>query len=59
MSFALETELGFTTAGKLWDFLGVTFGEYLLSYAYTSVTWKSDTESQIIVYIFSEGIEEN
>lgn len=49
MSFALETELGFTTTGKLGDFLGITFGEYLLTYAYTSVTWKSDTESQIIV----------
>lgn len=38
MSFALETELGFTTTGKLGDFLGITFGEYLLTYAYTSVT---------------------
>lgn len=49
MSFALETEVSFTTAGKLWDFLGIIFGGYLLTCAYTSVTWKSDTESQIIV----------
>lgn len=59
MSFALETEPGFTTTGKLWDFLGITFGVYLLTYAYTSVAWKSDPESQIIVYTFTEGTEEN
>lgn len=38
MSFALETELGFATTGRLWNFLGITFGGYLLTYAYTSVT---------------------
>lgn len=59
MSFALETELGFATTGRLWNFLGITFGGYLLTYAYTSVTWKSDTESQIIVQTFSEAIEES